>query len=84
PVIPEGIVWLWLVGVGVFASLSHILITFALRFAPSATLAPLHYLEMVSAVFFGYLVFISRHARSKSLCCHRAHLDTAAAPADKA
>ena len=40
-----------------FASLSHILITFALRFAPSATLAPLHYLEMVSAVFFGYLVF---------------------------
>jgi drug/metabolite transporter (DMT)-like permease len=57
PVIPEGIVWLWLVGVGVFASLSHILITFALRFAPSATLAPLHYLEMVSAVFFGYLVF---------------------------
>ena len=57
PVMPEGIVWLWLVGVGVFASLSHMLITFALRFAPSATLAPLHYLEMVSAVFFGYLVF---------------------------
>ena len=57
PVIPEGIAWLWLLGVGVFASLSHMLITYALRFAPSATLAPLHYLEMVSAVSFGYLVF---------------------------
>ena len=57
PVMPEGIAWLWLLGVGVFASLSHMLITYALRFAPSATLAPLHYLEMVSAVSFGYLVF---------------------------
>ncbi|HAM89690.1 MAG TPA: EamA family transporter, partial [Rhodobacteraceae bacterium] len=57
PVMPEGIAWLWLLGVGVFASLSHLLITYALRFAPSATLAPLHYLEMVSAVSFGYLVF---------------------------
>jgi drug/metabolite transporter (DMT)-like permease len=57
PVMPQGIAWLWLLGVGIFASLSHILITYALRFAPSATLAPLHYLEMVSAVGFGYLVF---------------------------
>ena len=57
PVMPDGIAWLWLLGVGVFASLSHMLITYALRFAPSATLTPLHYLEMVSAVSFGYLVF---------------------------
>ncbi|MDG2406532.1 MAG: EamA family transporter [Paracoccaceae bacterium] len=57
PVMPDGIVWLWLVGVGVYASLSHMLITFALWLAPSATLAPLHYMEMVSAVFFRYLVF---------------------------
>ena len=57
PVMPQGIAWVWLLGVGIFASLSHMLITCALRFAPSATLAPLHYLEMVSAVGFGYLVF---------------------------
>jgi drug/metabolite transporter (DMT)-like permease len=31
--------------------------TYALRFAPSATLAPLHYLEIVAAVALGYLVF---------------------------
>jgi drug/metabolite transporter (DMT)-like permease len=31
--------------------------TYALKFAPSATLAPLHYLEIVAAVTLGYLVF---------------------------
>jgi drug/metabolite transporter (DMT)-like permease len=31
--------------------------TYALRFAPSATLAPLHYLEMVPAALFSFLVF---------------------------
>ena len=57
PVWPQGIYWLWLFGVGVFATISHLLMTYALRFAPSTALAPLHYLEIVSAVFFGYLVF---------------------------
>jgi len=33
------------------------MMTIALRFAPSATLAPLHYLEIVSAAVLGYLVF---------------------------
>ena len=31
--------------------------TYALKYAPSATLAPLHYLEIVAAVTLGYLVF---------------------------
>lgn len=57
PVMPEGLFWLWLAGVGFFAALSHLLITFALRFAPAATLAPLNYLEIVSAVFWGFAVF---------------------------
>ncbi|MDH5797254.1 MAG: DMT family transporter [Paracoccaceae bacterium] len=57
PVMPEGIFWLWMLGVGVFATLSHMFMTYALRFAPSATLAPLHYLEIVSAVILGFLVF---------------------------
>lgn len=57
PVMPEGIFWLWLFGVGAAASVSHMMMTIALRFAPSATLAPLHYLEIVSAAVLGYLVF---------------------------
>ncbi|MFT7060054.1 MAG: drug/metabolite transporter (DMT)-like permease [Pseudorhodobacter sp.] len=54
---PEGLAWLWLFGVGFWGSLSHICMTYALKFAPSATLAPLHYVEIVSAVALGYLVF---------------------------
>lgn len=50
-------VWGWLVGVGVAATVSHLLITYALRFAPPATLAPLHYLEIVTAVAFGWAFF---------------------------
>ena len=41
----------------VAASVAHLMITYALRMAPAATLAPLHYLELVSAAAFGYLVF---------------------------
>lgn len=54
---PEGLGWLWLFGVGAASTLSHLCITYALRFAPSATLAPLHYLELVAAVAFGYAIF---------------------------
>ena len=54
---PEGAIWGWLFAVGLAASVSHMAITYALRFAPSATLAPLHYLEIVTAVGFGWLFF---------------------------
>ncbi|MDP4032784.1 MAG: DMT family transporter [Pseudorhodobacter sp.] len=57
PVHPQGIVWLWLFGVGFWAALSHMCMTYALKFAPSATLAPLQYLEIIVAVALGYLVF---------------------------
>lgn len=57
PVRPEGLAWLWLFGVGFWAAVSHVCMTYALKFAPSATLAPLHYLELVMAVALGYLVF---------------------------
>jgi drug/metabolite transporter (DMT)-like permease len=57
PVWPIGIAWLWLLGVGFFATLSHIMMTYALSMAPSATLAPLQYLELPVATLFGYLVF---------------------------
>ncbi|WP_068304463.1 DMT family transporter [Pararhodobacter sp. CCB-MM2] len=54
---PEPVVWAQLFGVGLAATVSHMAITYALRFAPSATLAPLHYLEIVNAVLFGFLFF---------------------------
>lgn len=57
PVRPAGLEWLWLFGVGFWAALSHMFMTYALKFAPSATLAPLHYLEIVSAVALGYWIF---------------------------
>ena len=57
PVWPKGIVWLWLFGVGFFATLSHMMMTYALSLAPSATLAPLQYLELPVATLLGYLVF---------------------------
>ncbi len=56
-VMPQGIFWLWLFGVGFWAAVSHICMTYALKFAPSATLAPLHYLEIVAAVALGYAIF---------------------------
>jgi drug/metabolite transporter (DMT)-like permease len=57
PVWPSGVAWLWLLGVGVFAALSHMMMTYALSLAPSATLAPLQYLELPVATVLGYLVF---------------------------
>ena len=56
-VMPEGIFWLWLFCVGLAATVSHMAITYALAFAPSATLAPLHYLEIVTATLVGYVIF---------------------------
>jgi drug/metabolite transporter (DMT)-like permease len=57
PVWPEGVFWAWLAGVGVASAVAHMLMTVALRFAPSATLAPLNYLEIVVSVVLGFLVF---------------------------
>jgi drug/metabolite transporter (DMT)-like permease len=57
PVWPDGLNWLWLFGVGFWAAVSHMSMTYALKYAPSATLAPLHYSEIVVAVALGFLIF---------------------------
>ncbi len=57
PVMPQGLTWLWLAGVGFWAAVSHLAMTFALKFAPVSTLAPLHYFEIVTAVVIGYVVW---------------------------
>ncbi|NBZ89452.1 DMT family transporter [Stagnihabitans tardus] len=57
PVMPDAINTLWLFGVGFWAAASHFCMTVAMRHAPAATLAPLHYLELPMAVFLGYAIF---------------------------
>jgi len=57
PVMPQGVAWIWLIGVGAASAVAHLMMTYALGFAPTSTLAPLHYLEIVSAVAFGYIIF---------------------------
>jgi len=42
---------------GVLGTSAHVVITWSLRFAPSATLAPMQYLEIPFATLVGYLVF---------------------------
>lgn len=42
---------------GVLGTGAHLMMTWALRFAPSATIAPIQYLEIPMATLIGYLVF---------------------------
>ena len=57
PAMPHGLAIWTLVGVGVISTISHLFISFALRMAPAATIAPLQYLEIVAATVLGYYVF---------------------------
>ena len=54
PNLKEILLLLVIGGVGTFA---HLLMTWSLRFAPSATVAPMQYLEIPFATFVGWLVF---------------------------
>lgn len=56
-VMPTRTEMLLLVGIGVLGSVAHLLMTWSLRFAPSATLAPMQYLEIPFATFVGWVVF---------------------------
>jgi len=49
--------WLVLLVMGVLGTVAHLLMTWSLRFAPSATLAPMQYLEIPFATLLGWLVF---------------------------
>ena len=46
-----------LVGVGLTATIAHMFLTYAFRFAPVTILGPLQYLELVSATTLGLLIF---------------------------
>lgn len=53
----DGFEWFLLLSIGVLGTLAHLLMTWSLRFAPSATLAPMQYLEIPFATILGLLIF---------------------------
>ncbi len=57
PVAVTGGDWLLLALLGALGTAAHLFMTWSLRFAPSATLAPMQYLEIPFATLIGWLVF---------------------------
>lgn len=49
--------WFLLGMIGILGTAAHLLMTWALRYAPSATLAPMQYLEIPVATGIGWLIF---------------------------
>nr|WP_309568095.1 DMT family transporter [Psychromarinibacter sediminicola] len=49
--------WVLLVGLGLLGTGAHLLMTWSLRFAPAATVAPMQYLEIPFATLIGWLIF---------------------------
>ena len=49
--------WSLLVSIGLLGTIAHLLMTWSLRYAPSATLAPMQYLEIPFATVLGFIVF---------------------------
>jgi len=54
---PDSATCTMLLAIGILGTLAHLLMTWSLRYAPSATLAPMQYLEIPFATFIGWLVF---------------------------
>lgn len=48
---------LWLAALGIVGTVAHLLMTGSLRFAPSATLAPMQYLEIPIGTLIGWIAF---------------------------
>ena len=57
PVWPTMESWPLLIGAGVIGSVGHLLMTMAVRYTPSATLAPMQYVEIPFATLIGWMVF---------------------------
>lgn len=55
--LPQGGAWGALLGLGLLGTLAHLLMTWSLRLAPSATVAPMQYLEIPFATLIGWLAF---------------------------
>ncbi|MEM6693786.1 MAG: DMT family transporter [Pseudomonadota bacterium] len=57
PALYSGMILVQLGFLGLLGTLAHLMMVWALRFAPSATLAPMQYLEIPMATLVGWLVF---------------------------
>ena len=49
--------WLWLLLMGLFACLGHILLIYSLKYADASKLAPFGYLEIIPNILLGYYLF---------------------------
>ncbi|SFU17686.1 EamA domain-containing membrane protein RarD [Sedimentitalea nanhaiensis] len=56
-VVPDTRDWVLLLAIGVLGTGAHLMMTWSLRFAPAATLAPMQYLEIPVATAIGWLIF---------------------------
>ncbi|MEO1689434.1 MAG: DMT family transporter, partial [Pseudomonadota bacterium] len=54
---PVGEEWALLLGLGVFSTVSHLCVVMSLRHAPASVVAPVQYLELACAAFYGWAVF---------------------------
>ncbi|CUH77952.1 carboxylate/amino acid/amine transporter [Tritonibacter multivorans] len=54
---PPADTWVLLTATGVLGTFAHLLMTWSLRFAPTATLASMQYLEIPVAVLLGWMIF---------------------------
>ncbi len=54
---PDGYEWMLLLSIGLLGTIAHLLMTWSLRYAPSATLAPMQYLEIPIATIIGFVIF---------------------------
>ncbi len=54
---PDGYETFLLLAIGLLGTCAHLLMTWSLRFAPSATLAPMQYLEIPVATLVGWIIF---------------------------
>jgi drug/metabolite transporter (DMT)-like permease len=56
-VMPDLWISFLMVSIGVLGTGAHLLMTWSLRYAPAATLAPMQYLEIPVATLFGWVIF---------------------------
>nr|WP_321458208.1 DMT family transporter [uncultured Cohaesibacter sp.] len=54
---PKNEDWWLLIAAGVVGSLGHLTLAFAVRYAPSSSLAPMQYLEIPFATLIGWMIF---------------------------
>ncbi len=56
-VYPTTVQWLLLGGLGLIATVGHLLVVYAFRHAPVSVLAPFQYVEIIGATIYGLLLF---------------------------